>query len=308
LWPLFLFSGVKVSIFVKKYMLTKVQIIPHRKRGNVGITGHYNDRSTGRNVYLLADGRRIVTAVGEGDRLFQHSFEKGAPLEFTVNLETYEDKAVVDFWKNHPLVETAGYTNRNLAMPSFTFEIREDRVNVDYEALVSKLQCVKTVSQMSLRERRDLCFALGSDPREMSDKELYIHLIGLTFDGIAIAQRAEVTRFGIVRNAERLATVYANKAVTYGIINRDGSVYRVGGRNLGGSIDSVIATLLADEEFFENYIQVEVDRLDKDELAQAADLEDPLLNGLPEGVRELLPVMSSIEKKAAAKSSKGKSE
>lgn len=285
-------------------MITQVKIIPLRKRGSVTITGSYVDSKTGRHVYLIADGRKVVGQLDQGDRIFQHTFENGMPLTVKFDDSEYGDQQIINFWKNHPLVQTAGYVNPNIMLPTFEFEIRNERVKVDYDAVVSKLKCVQTVSQMNVRERRDLCFALGSDPRDMNDMEIYVHLIGLTLDGIAIAKRDQVSKFTAVRKVEQAATIYANKAIKYGIVIRDGAVYRVGGRNLGGSVDSVIATLLADEEFFDNYIRIEVDRIDKDELAQAELIDDPLLAGLPEGLAELLPVNSSLEKKAAARANK----
>lgn len=293
-------------------MITQVKITPIRKRGTVTITGSYYVAKTGKQLNLLASGDRVVSSLSEGDRIFQHVCESGQPLVLKLDPDNREQAAIIQFWKNHPLIVTAGYDNPNLMNPSFEFEIHDERVNVDYDALVSKLRCVQIVSTMSLRERQNLAFALGSDPREMTAREVYIHLIGLTLEGIAIAKRDQVFNFMSVRGAEKAATVYAQKAIRYGIIIKDGSIYKVGGRNLGGSVDSVIAAILADEQLFENYIQPEVDKRDKDELSQAAPIEDPLLNGLPEGVAELLPkgvveslpVTSSKEKKEAAKANK----
>lgn len=282
-------------------MITQVKIIPVRKRGNVTIAGSYIDSTTGKTVHLLADGKKVVTQLDAGDRIFQYTFESGIPLVLKLDTDDYGDQQVISFWKKHPLVQTAGLINPNLMNPTFEFEIHNDRVKVDYEAVVSKLKCVQVVSSMNPRERRDLAFALGSDPREMVDMEVFVHLIGLTLDGIAIARRDQVARFSEVRSIERQVTIYANKAIKYGLVTRDGAVYRVGGRNLGGSVDSVIATLLADNELYENYIRPEVDRVDKDELAQAQEINDPILAGLPEGLAELIPAVSSNEKKAAGR-------
>lgn len=281
-------------------MRIKAQLIPQRTRGIITIVGSYRDRKTDKELYLLANGKKVVSQLEEGDRVFQHSFESGFPLSLSFDETDFSDKAVIEFWKNHPLVYTAGYKNHNFVAEQFVFEVKEERVRVDYETLMSKLECVSNVAIMSESERRDLTFALGSDPRGMSSKEVFVHLIGLTLNGIAIAKRDLVSTFLQVRSAERIATVYANKAIHFEIVKKEGVVYKVGGRNLGGTVDSVISAILADTELFENYIKPEVDRIEKDELEQIETIGDTPLD-IPEEILNLLPVTSATEKRSAGK-------
>jgi len=281
-------------------MRIKAQLIPQRTRGIITIVGSYRDRKTDKELYLLANGKKVVSQLEEGDRVFQHSFESGFPLSLSFDETDFSDKAVIEFWKNHPLVYTAGYKNHNFVAEQFVFEVKEERVRVDYETLMSKLECVSNVAIMSESERRDLTFALGSDPRGMSSKEVFVHLIGLTLNGIAIAKRDLVSTFLQVRSSERIATVYANKAIHFEIVKKEGVVYKVGGRNLGGTVDSVISAILADTELFENYIKPEVDRIEKDELEQIETIGDTPLD-IPEEILNLLPVTSATEKRSAGK-------
>ena len=281
-------------------MRIKAQLIPQRTRGIITIVGSYRDRKTDKELYLLANGKKVVSQLEEGDRVFQHSFESGFPLSLSFDETDFSDKAVIEFWKNHPLVYTAGYKNHNFVAEQFVFEVKEERVRVDYETLMSKLECVSNVAIMSELERRDLTFALGSDPRGMSSKEVFVHLIGLTLNGIAIAKRDLVSTFLQVRSTERIATVYANKAIHFEIVKKEGVVYKVGGRNLGGTVDSVISAILADTELFENYIKPEVDRIEKDELEQIETIGDTPLD-IPEEILNLLPVTSATEKRSAGK-------
>ncbi len=280
-------------------MRIKAQLIPQRTRGNISIVGSYRDKKTDKELFLLHTGKKVVSSLEENDRVFQYSFESGYPLTLSFDDQEFSEKAVIEFWKNHPLVKTEGHTNPNLVSEQFVFEIKDEKVAVDFEAITDKLKCVAIVSAMNNKERRDLVFALGSDPREMSEKEVYIHLIGLTLNGIAIARRDMVFTFKKVRGEERIATIYANKAVQLGIVKQEGVVYKIGGKNLGTSIDSVISTSLADEELFENYIKPEVDRLEKDELAKMETVGDDL--DLPEELKNLIPAISAKEKKEVPK-------
>ena len=279
-------------------MRIKAQLIPQRTRGNISIVGSYRDKKNDKELFLLYSGKKVVSHVEENERIFQYSFESGYPLTLSFDDEDFSDKSVIEFWKNHPLVFTEGYSNPNLVSEQFTFEIKEERVKVEYEALLSKLECVSIVSSMTDKERRDLVFALGSDPRGMSLKEVYIHLIGLTLNGVAIAKRDSVFVFRKVRGEERVATIYANKAVQLGIVRQEGVVYKIGGRNLGTTIDAVVSAIIADAELFENYIKPEVDRLEKDELSQIETIGEL---ELPKGFENLIPSITAAEKKSTPK-------
>lgn len=286
-------------------MRIKAQITPQRTRGSVTIVGSYRDKKTDKEKYLLSNGKKVVLVLDEKDRVFQHTFEAGYPLSFTFDDNDFVDQAVIEFWKNHPLVKTEGYENPNFVAEQFVFEIKEEKVRVDYEALISKLSCVENVSKMTGLERRDLTFALGSDPRGMSDKEVYLHLIGLTLSGIAIAKRDLVSTYLSVRSNERIATIYANKAVSYGIVKKEGSVYKIGGRNAGMNIDSVVSLILSDSDLFENYIKPEVDKFDSMEVKNIETVDEL---SIPQELADLLPVNTSIEKKEAKKVGRKKEE
>jgi hypothetical protein len=284
-------------------MRIKAQITPQRTRGSITIVGSYRDKKTDKEKYLLSSGKKVVMVLEEKDRVFQHTFEAGYPLTFSFDDSDFQDLAVIEFWKNHPLVKTDGYENTNFVAEQFIFEIKEEKVRVDYEVLLSKLICVEQVSQMTNKERRDLTFSLGSDPRNMSDKEVYLHLIGLTLSGIAIANRASVSNYLSIRSNERIATIYANKSISYGVVKKEGSVYKIAGRNAGTTIDAVVSLILSDNDMFENYIKPEVDKYEAMEIKNVETVDD--LN-LPEEIAVLLPVNTSIEKKEARKAGRKK--
>jgi hypothetical protein len=279
-------------------MRIKAQLIPQRTRGNISIVGSYRDKKTDRELFLLHTGKKVVSSLDEKDRVFQYTFEAGYPLVLNFDQDDFQDKAVIDFWRNHPLIKTEGYTNHNLVAEQFTFEIKEEKVKVEYEALLQRLTCVSQVTAMTDKERFDLVFALGSDPRGMSAKEIYLHLIGLTLGGVAIAKSKFVLSYLQTRSVERIATIYANKAVQYGIVKKEASVYKIAGKNAGTTIDAVIALILADNDLFDNYIKPEVDKYDSDELS-GIELMDSL--DLPKEILDVLPLSSATEKKRAGK-------
>jgi len=279
-------------------MRIKALLIPQRTRGNVSIVGSYRDKVTDKEVFLMMSGKKVVSTLNESDRVFHYTFEEGYPLTLTFDDERFEEQAVIEFWKNHPLVYSDGYNNPNLISQQFKFEIKEEKVQTEYNELIARLECVSQVSNMTHQEQINLCFALGSDPREMSSKEVYLHLIGLTMNGIAIARKDYVKSFLTVRSAERIATVYANKAIAYKLIAKEGSVYKVAGRNAGMTVDAVVAMILADTELFENYIKPEVDKIDAKPSLSAPTI-DPL--ELPEEIKNLIPVSSVNDKRRVKK-------
>jgi hypothetical protein len=273
-------------------MRIKAQLIPQRTRGNISIVGSYRDKKTDKEVFLLSSGKKVVSTIDEKERIFQYTFEAGYPVSFNFDTDDFQDKTVIEFWKNHPLVKTDGYTNPNLVSEQFVFEIKEEKVRVEYDALLDKLHCVSIISSMDDNERKDLCFSLGSDPRNMSPKEVMLHLIGLTLNGIGIAKRDQVQLFDKIKGIEKEAMIYANKAVQYNIVGKEGSVYKIAGRTLGTDIDAVKSMIMSDSELFENYIKPEVDKLEESE-PKEKELE------IPDEIKELLPVESASRKRVA---------
>lgn len=281
-------------------MRIQAHLIPLRSRGNVTIVGSYRDRVTDKEVFLLASGKKVVTSLSEGDRVYQHTFEEGMSIPFSFEESDFKEKAVIDFWKNHPLVITDGHENPNLITEQFKFEVKSEKVRVEYDELIARLQCVSQVSSMTFQEQVNLAFALGLDPRGMDAKEVYLYLIGLTLNGMAIAKKKFVSSYLSVRANERIATVYANKAISYGIVSKEGSVYKIAGRNAGTTIDAVIALVLSDSEMFENYIKPEVDKHDENQLLKYT-LDDTI--DLPEEIKNLIPASGVAAKKKITKTS-----
>jgi hypothetical protein len=279
-------------------MRIKALLIPQRTKGNVSIVGSYRDKKTDKEMYLMMSGKKVVTTLEETDRVYQYTFEEGFPLTLNLDNEDFQEKAVIQFWKNHPLVFTDGYINPNLIAQQFKFEIKEEKVQNEFNELVSRLECIGQVSSMNYAEQVNLAFALGSNPRDMSPMEVYLHLVGLTLNGIAIARKDYVKNYLSIRANERIATVYANKAIAYKLIEKDGPVYKIAGRNAGTTVDAVVATILADTDMFENYIKPEVDRMEKDELSQMETIGSTELE-LPEELKDLIPVVTASAKKKA---------
>jgi len=279
-------------------MRIKALLIPQRTKGNVSIVGSYRDKVTDKEMYLMMSGKKVVSVLNESDRVFQYTFEEGFPLTLTFDDERFEEQAVIDFWKNHPLVFSDGYTNPNLISQQFKFEIKEEKIQSEFNELLGRLECIGHVSNMTYQEQLNLAFALGSDPRDMSPKEVYLHLVGLTLNGIAIARKDYVKTFLSVRATERIATIYANKAIAYKLIEKDGSVYKVAGRNAGMTVDAVVAMILADTDLFENYIKPEVDKIDAKPSLSSPTI-DPL--ELPEEIKNLIPVSSVNDKRKVKK-------
>lgn len=275
-------------------MRTKALIVPQRKRGNITIVGSYRDNKTDKELFLLASGKKVVTTLLEQDRVFQHTFEEAFPYEFTFDSDQFTEMAVLDFWKNHPLVKTDGHTNPNLIAEQFHLVVKQEKTKVDFEELRKRLEVVGIISQMSYQEQYNLMFAIGGDPRDMEPMELYLALVGLNLNGLGVAKKADVKRHISIQGLEKIATVYANKAIKYGIVTRDQSVYKIGGRNAGTSIDSVIALVCADSDLFENYIKPEVEKLDNQEVTKFKEKE---ILDLPEEIKNLIPVSVVGEKK-----------
>jgi len=275
-------------------MRKKYRLNPKRQNGNISIVGSYKDKRTDKEVFLISGGKKVVNSLDEKDKVYSYVFESGLPLELSYDPDDFKDQAVIDFWKNHPLVETDGYDNPNFVMTEFTLEIKEEIIDYNYNLLMDEIRCIAEVIDMTEEQRRDLTFALGYDPREFSNKEVFLNLIGIDLDGYAIEDMDLVANYLKTKGAEKTATVYANKAIVYGIIRKEGSVYKISGRNAGTTIDSVISFLITDKDVFENYIKPEVDKLDSSPEIKAQEV-DPL--DLPDEIKNLIPATEAKKKR-----------
>lgn len=275
-------------------MRKKYRLNPKRQNGNISIVGSYKDKRTDKEVFLISGGKKVVNSLDEKDKVYSYVFESGLPLELSYDPDDFKDQAVIDFWKNHPLVETDGYDNPNFVMTEFTLEIKEEIIDYNYNLLMDEIRCIAEVIDMTEEQRRDLTFALGYDPREFSNKEVFLNLIGIDLDGYAIEDMDLVMNYLKIKGSEKTATVYANKAIVYGIIRKEGSVYKISGRNAGTTIDSVISFLVTDKDVFENYIKPEVDKLDSSPEIKAQEV-DPL--DLPDEIKNLIPATEAKKKR-----------
>jgi hypothetical protein len=277
-------------------MIITASLTPLQRRGNITILGSYKDKETDKEMFLSQSGKRVMTTVSEGEKVFSYTFENGIPMEFKFDTEDFGHKSVIDFWKNHPLVFCDGHHNKNIISESFVFEIKEERIHVEYEYLLERLKATSIISGMTFEEQRSLSFALGGDPVGMTPEELYLDLIGNDLDGYGAQSYDEINVYTSIRESERNAQVYANKAISYGIINKEGSVFKVSGRNIGSDVDSVVALLMSDKDLFENYVKPEVDKHDKKELSSA-----PVEMEIPEELKHLIPASTASEKKKAGR-------
>jgi len=275
-------------------MRKKYRIVPRRKNGNISIIGSYKDKRTDKELFLISGGKKVVSTIDEKDKIYSYVFENGMHLELSYDPSDFKDQSVIDFWKNHPLIETEGYENPNLVMTEFELEIKDEIIDYQYNLLIDEIKCVAEIIKMTEQQRRDLTFALGYDPREMSNKEVFINLIGIDLDGYAIDDMSLVMDYLSIKGVEKNATIYANKAIVYNIIRKEGSVYKIAGRNAGTTVDSVISFLIADSDVFENYIKPEVDKLDNNPDAKALNI-DPL--DLPEEIQNLIPATEDKRKR-----------
>lgn len=244
-------------------MRVEVLIYPKKAKGNVTVVGSYRDSKIDRDVYLVSGGKKVATYLEEKDRVFNHTFEAGLPFRFTYETDDPKEVAVLDFWKNHPLIQTEGHDNYNLIREEFELVEKSEQVRVEYEELIAKITVLSKINNMTLKKMYDLCFALGGDPRDMEPKEIYLYLVGSELNGLALENYEYTNDFFSIRDHEKEAEVYANKAVAYEIVKMEGSVYKIGGRNAGTDIDGVVSMILSDKELFENYIKPEVDKKDQ---------------------------------------------
>jgi hypothetical protein len=243
-------------------MIRKLLLSARTPKSTYTLQGSYYDKVTRKHLYCVENGKRVISD-------FEHD---GSYKQFDILLNDsaiytleYDDTnpyelAVVDFYMNHPLVTTEGHENPNIINALFTcvqqHKIVENEVSHMSENLDVALKCLA----LSFEEKHDLAFALGIDARSLTHKELVSRLIGPNLTGEAVTRKNVFNHFYESIGADRMTKVYAQKAITLGIIKIENGFYRVGGRTLGSSERDVIDMCISDKDFFYGFIKTEVDK------------------------------------------------
>ena len=134
-------------------------------------------------------------------------------------------------------------------------------VDNEVETLTENLDIALKCLALSFEEKADLAYALGIDARGLTHKELVSRLIGPNLTGDAITRKNVFVHFYESADTDRKVKVYAQKAITLGIIKLENGYYRVGGRTLGSNERDVIDMCQSDKDFFYGFIKVEVDKV-----------------------------------------------
>lgn len=272
----------------------KIQLIPKRKKGVTVLPSSYIDKETSKNFYLIDNGRTVVTTLTDSDRMHKFQSLRGEPIEVNISEEKTTGvgakPSVLLFLKNHPAIRTDGYENKNLVEPLFELVIKSDKINLEFQRLMERLEVLKTISSMDHAELYDAAFAIGGNPRGMEPNELFLFMVGSHLDGRAMDFRFDFMNLAKLRSEERVARVYAYKAIEYGIVQKQDSVFKVSGQIAGTSVDDVVGLFLGNTDMFNNYVKPEVDKHDKLEHKKVKTFE---IDGLPGGVEEIIPVAAA---------------
>ncbi len=244
-------------------MIRKILLSARTPKGTHTLQGSYYDKASRKHLYCVENGKRVVS-----------DFEFDASLkQFDVLLDNaaiytleYDDSnayelAVVDFYMNHPLVQTEGHQNINLINGLFTCVLQHKIVDNEVSNLNENMDVALKCLALSFEEKADLAYALGIDARGLTHKELVSRLIGPNLTGDAITRKNVFVHFYESADTDRKVKVYAQKAITLGIIKLENGYYRVGGRTLGSNERDVIDMCQSDKDFFYGFIKVEVDKV-----------------------------------------------
>ena len=277
-------------------MIRKLLLSARTPKSTYTLQGSYYDKLTRKHLYCVENGKRVVSD-------FEHD---GSYKQFDILLNDsaiytleYDDSnpyelAVVDFYMNHPLVFTEAHENPNLINALFSCVQQHKIVETEVTHMSENLDIALKCLALSFEEKHDLAFALGIDARSLTHKELVSRLIGPNLTGEAVARKNVFNHFYESIGADRMTKVYAQKAITLGIIKLENGFYRVGGRTLGSSERDVIDMCHSDKDFFYGFIKSEVDK----EISAPSDKLDDMSKGdVTELVAEKIQDVKNTRKK-----------
>jgi hypothetical protein len=243
-------------------MIRKILLSARTPKGTYTLQGSYYDKTTRKHLYCVENGKRVISDFEQDGSFKQFDVLLNDAAIYTLE---YDDQnahelAVVDFYMNHPLVETKGHTNSNLINALFTCVLQHKIIDNEVETLNENMDIALKCLALSFEEKHDLAFALGIDARSLTHKELISRLIGPNLTGDAITRKNVFLHYYTSIESDSNLKVYAHKALTLGIIKLENGFYRVGGRTLGSNERDVIDMCHSDKDFFYGFIKVEVDK------------------------------------------------
>ena len=247
--------------------MSKITLIPASRKGGYLFTGSYLDKKTNTTRFLVQKADNtfdVVTNVGSDQRVFKHNFVNGSAYSFDVDTGLADGKEVVLFFKNHPFVFCPGHENHNAQSPLLELVIADEKINNEFSDLMERLEIVHEVLNMDFDQKEDLCWALQIDPSNMSEKEMIVQLLGANLSGAAIQNRGAAIAYRKMREQERIATIYANKAIKHGIANNEHNVFTIAGQNCGPNVQTMTAVFLSNDDLYRNYVVPEIDRIEKE--------------------------------------------
>jgi hypothetical protein len=280
-------------------MIRKLLLSARTPKGTYTLQGSYYDKVTRKHLYCVENGKRVISDFEQDGSFKQFDVLLNDASVYTLE---YDDSnayelAVVDFYMNHPLVQTEGHQNPNLINGLFTLVLQHKIVDNEVSNMNENLDIALKCLALSFEEKHDLAFALGIDARNLTHKELVSRLIGPNLTGDAITRKNVFVHFYDSLGVDRNIKVYAQKAITLGIIKLENGYYRVGGRTLGSNERDVLDMCQSDKDFFYGFIKVEVDKIIS---APSEKLDDMTKDDITEVVAEKVKeIRKTREKKTA---------
>jgi hypothetical protein len=280
-------------------MIRKLLLSARTPKGTYTLQGSYYDKVSRKHLYCVENGKRIISDFEQDGSFKQFDVLLNDASTYTLEYDdtnAYE-LAVVDFYMNHPLVKVDGHENPNFINALFNCILQHKIVDNEVGNMVENLDIAIKCLDLSFAEKSDLAFALGIDARGLTHKELISRLIGPNLTGDAITRKNVFEHFYESADTDRKVKVYAQKAITLGVIKLENGYYRVGGRTLGTNERDVIDMCQSDKDFFYGFIKVEVDKYISE---PSEKLDDMTKNDITEVVAEKIKeVKKSREKKTA---------
>lgn len=146
------------------------------------------------------------------------------------------EKAIIDFWANHPLVKPTFQENPNLkGAPNFIMSIKESNENKLYDDIITAIEISNAFLDMKLSEQRDMCYYFGGNPTEMSPEQLVIDMID--FNSGRILKTENRDKFLLVADTKTDKVnieIETRRAIATGVITKnDGNYFLPSGTQIG---------------------------------------------------------------------------
>jgi len=205
------------------------------------------------------------TKPGPEDKVLTVLFDKANRSKQLVFPEGTLTSKGYDYFMSNPYIDHPENKTDPNKYPRLFAVVDYEKSIIDKSSVIKKtVKLLNMIVNFSEREKVDVCFFMGEDPKDKTDGELLVHLVdfekGILLKGIQPDGRKNIDYFLSTYNGETEAQMETviKKAIYFGVIEKKDIHYYIGNALVGSNIKDLIAYFNKNESIYNDFVVKQV--------------------------------------------------